>query len=151
MGFEKLPMLDEKKQYAIDLLLQGKHKIEEIAQLVGVHRCTLWDWRTKDKLFIAELDRRQRETSEFLHTKTKKYFEDNMDLALKTLKELLEKSENDNVKKETAQYFIERMVGKIPAKVETKDTTGEPDDNTSIIDDIPDWEDTEANTEDQSE
>lgn len=45
---------------AIDLLVLGTSD-KEVAEAVGVHRSTVWEWRTQNPLFIAELNRRRNE------------------------------------------------------------------------------------------
>jgi hypothetical protein len=45
---------------AIDLLVLGTSD-KEVAEAVGVHRTTIWLWRSQDPLFIAELNRRRNE------------------------------------------------------------------------------------------
>ncbi|MEW6573488.1 MAG: hypothetical protein AB1374_07635 [Bacillota bacterium] len=45
---------------AIDLLILGTGD-KETAGAVGVHRSTVWEWRTQSPLFIAELNRRRNE------------------------------------------------------------------------------------------
>jgi len=45
---------------AVDLLVLGKPD-REVAEAVGVHRCTIWEWRTKNPYFVAELNKRRKE------------------------------------------------------------------------------------------
>jgi len=45
---------------AIDLLVTGASD-REVAEAVGVHRSTVWEWRTKNPYFIAELNKRRKE------------------------------------------------------------------------------------------
>lgn len=45
---------------AIDLLIQGKTD-KEVAETVGVHRCTVTSWRLYNPYFQAELNRRRKE------------------------------------------------------------------------------------------
>jgi hypothetical protein len=106
---------------------------------VGYSRTQIWRWK-KEKNFIAEWEKRKLEISEFLDRSSKKKFEKLQDTAIEVLENLLKTSNNDNVKKETAQYIIERNIGKIPNKTEIKDTTGDTDNDGNVIDSIPDWE-----------
>lgn len=139
MGHYKLEELNEVQLKCIEMLLEG-NKICDIEKELGVGRTTIWQWRVKNKLFIAEKHRREREISEFLAQSANKRFKNMQDTAINVLENLLKESKNDNVKKETAQYIIERNIGKIPSKHEVKDTTGEEDDNGPVLDQIPDWE-----------
>ena len=57
---DKTRQLSIEQQNAIDLLLQGKSD-RSAAEAVGVSRQTVWEWRKKDVLFIAELNRQRYE------------------------------------------------------------------------------------------
>ena len=138
MGFPKTE-LNEAQYRCIEMILEGT-KMKDIEEAIGYNRKTIWEWKTKNKLFIAEMDRRKRDVSEFLTRSANKKFEKLQDTAIQVLEDLLKSSNNDNVKKETAQYIIERNIGKIPTKHEVKDTTDEAEDNGNVLDDIPDWE-----------
>jgi transcriptional regulator with XRE-family HTH domain len=122
----------------IEMLIEG-YKMEDIVNEVGYSRTQIWRWK-KEKNFIAEWEKRKLEISEFLDRSSKKKFEKLQDTAIEVLENLLKTSNNDNVKKETAQYIIERNIGKIPNKTEIKDTTGDTDNDGNVIDSIPDWE-----------
>jgi transcriptional regulator with XRE-family HTH domain len=55
---DKIRQLSIEQLNAIDNLLQGKSD-RAIAEAVGVSRQTVWEWRNKDPLFIAELNRQR--------------------------------------------------------------------------------------------
>ena len=57
---DKIRQLSIEQQNAIDHLLQGKSD-RATAEAVGVARQTVWEWRKKDILFIAELNRQRSE------------------------------------------------------------------------------------------
>jgi transposase len=57
---DKIRQLSIEQQNAIDHLLQGKSD-RATAEAVGVSRQTVWEWRKKDILFIAELNRQRSE------------------------------------------------------------------------------------------
>ena len=57
---DKTRQLSIEQQNAIDLLLQGKSD-RATAEVVGVSRQTVWEWRNHDPLFIAELNRQRHE------------------------------------------------------------------------------------------
>lgn len=56
----KSRQLSIEQENAIDLLLQGKSD-REVAEAVGVSRQTVTEWRNRNALFVAELNRRRRE------------------------------------------------------------------------------------------
>lgn len=57
---DKTRQLSIEQQNAIDLLIQGKSD-KATAEAVGVSRQTVWEWRNRDPLFIAELNRQRSE------------------------------------------------------------------------------------------
>lgn len=57
---DKTRQLSIEQQNAIDHLIQGKSD-RSTAEAVGVSRQTVWEWRNKDPLFIAELNRQRAE------------------------------------------------------------------------------------------
>ncbi|NSW83138.1 MAG: helix-turn-helix domain-containing protein [Syntrophothermus sp.] len=57
---DKSRQLTIEQENAIDLLLQGKSD-REVAEAVGVSRQTVTEWRNRDALFVAELNRRRQE------------------------------------------------------------------------------------------
>ena len=56
----KSRQLTVEQENAIDLLLQGKSDRED-AEAVGVSRQTVTEWRNRNALFVAELNRRRQE------------------------------------------------------------------------------------------
>lgn len=57
---DKIRQLSIEQQNAIDHILQGKSD-RATAEAVGVSRQTVWEWRKRDILFIAELNRQRTE------------------------------------------------------------------------------------------
>jgi hypothetical protein len=57
---DKIRQLSIEQENAIDHLLQGKSD-RVVAEAVGVSRQTVWEWRKRDPLFIAELNRQRSE------------------------------------------------------------------------------------------
>jgi transposase len=55
---DKTRQLSIEQQNAIEYLLQGQSD-RAVAEAVGVSRQTVWEWRNKDVLFIAELNRQR--------------------------------------------------------------------------------------------
>jgi hypothetical protein len=57
---DKIRQLSQEQMNAIEHLLQGKSD-RAVADAVGVARQTVWEWRNRDPLFIAELNRQRSE------------------------------------------------------------------------------------------
>ena len=57
---DKCRQLSIEQENAIDLLLQGKSD-KEVAEVVGVSRQTVTEWRNRNPLFAAELNRKRQE------------------------------------------------------------------------------------------
>jgi hypothetical protein len=55
--------LTEQQHAAIDRLIEGRG-IADVARELGVHRQTLWRWRTRDSAFMTELRLRRRELAD---------------------------------------------------------------------------------------
>lgn len=92
------------QQRAIALLLQGKSQTE-IARELNIDRTTLWNWRTKDPVFTAELNKAQAELYERavsrLYSLTTK--------ALETLEGILEKSNDEQAKIKVASFILKSV------------------------------------------
>lgn len=57
---DKIRQLSVEQENAVDLLLQGKSD-REVAEAVGVSRQTVWEWRNRNAVFVAELNKRRQE------------------------------------------------------------------------------------------
>jgi hypothetical protein len=66
----KIRQLTIEQQNAIDCLLQGRSD-RSVAEAVGVMRQTVWEWRNRDILFIAELNRQRSEMWREAHERMK--------------------------------------------------------------------------------
>lgn len=53
-----LKPLSIQQQNAIDLLILGRSD-QEVAEVVGVNRTTMWEWRTAHPIFMATLERQR--------------------------------------------------------------------------------------------
>ncbi|WP_036941504.1 phBC6A51 family helix-turn-helix protein [Pseudobacteroides cellulosolvens] len=148
MGFEKLPILDDRHLKAIEMIIDGSYKINEIAAACGVERTTLWDWRKKNKTFIAELDRRIQEHKSFLKNSSEKKFENKLDIAINTIINIAESGKNEATKLEAARYIYEVLNGKIPNKLTVTENIEDTDNAGNIIEDIEDWDNTEDTIKD---
>ncbi len=108
-----MELLPQNKQVAAQLIASGALEKQEIAKIVGVSRQTLWEWE-KNELFKGEIDRLKREIQVFgqdmIHGKLAE--------AVKRYWELIETTNNDRVKAEGYQYFINRNLGKPTSKLD---------------------------------
>ncbi len=89
------------QQRAITLLLQGKSQTE-IARELNIDRTTLWNWRTKDPVFTAELNKAQAE----LYAQAVSRLYSLTTKALETLEEILEKSDDEQTKIKAASFIL---------------------------------------------
>lgn len=92
------------QEKAITLLLSGK-SITEVAKELGVTRQTIWEWKKKNRYFIAEFNQRKEELfssqSERLFSMVQK--------ALNVVEEVLEKSEDGNLRLRAALTLLRNL------------------------------------------
>jgi ribosomal protein L31E len=131
--------LIEAQYKCIELLLEG-HKMKEIEDAIGYNRKTIWEWKTKNKLFIAEMDKRKRDITEFLSRSANRRFEKLQDTAIDVLEQLLKDSKNDNVRMETAKEVLNRNIGKIPNKLEVSEKEYTEENNTELFEGLGKWD-----------
>ena len=67
---DKIRQLSQEQMNAIEHLLQGKSD-RAVSEAAGVSRQTVWDWRNRDPLFIAELNRQRSEMWQEAHERLK--------------------------------------------------------------------------------
>ena len=67
---DKIRQLSQEQQNAIEHLLQGKSD-RAVSEAAGVSRQTVWEWRNRDPLFIAELNRQRSELWKEAHQRLK--------------------------------------------------------------------------------
>lgn len=67
---DKTRQLSQEQLNAIEHLLQGRSD-RAVAETVGVSRQTVWEWRNRDPLFIAELNRQRYEMWQEAHERLK--------------------------------------------------------------------------------
>lgn len=133
-------MLDQRKIHCIDLLMEKKYTQEQIATMCGVSRSAVWDWRQKDKEFIAELHKREQELLEFKQTVSQKRFNDGLDTALTTLEDIMKNSKNDAARTNAANTWIDRALGKLKSKVEITEPIDDDTDE-QLAEDFETWAD----------
>ncbi|MBP3906881.1 MAG: carbon monoxide dehydrogenase [Peptostreptococcaceae bacterium] len=122
--------LDDRQLKAIELLAGGE-VIKVVADKVGVHRKTIYDWLKKD-IFKAELDRQVKE----LKSNVEKKLLTNVNPFIDELTKIALYSESDKTRLDAITYCINRLIG-TPTRVQqdiTEDANKE--DNSINIDDI---------------
>ena len=67
---DKIRQLSQEQMNAIEHLLQGKSD-RAVSEAAGVSRQTVWEWRNRDPLFIAELNRQRSEMWQEAHQRLK--------------------------------------------------------------------------------
>ena len=67
---DKIRQLSQEQMNAIEHLLQGKSD-RAVSEAAGVSRQTVWEWRNRDPLFIAELNRQRSEMWQEAHERLK--------------------------------------------------------------------------------
>lgn len=112
-------MLDERKEKAITLLLQGEQVIN-IHKIVGVARSTIYDW-LQDTEFKNELDTRRQE----IKTRGNNMILNKLDSCVDELLKIALTGRSEKVRSDTAQYLVDRVLGKATTKIEQ--TTTEPE------------------------
>lgn len=105
-------MIDERKEKAITLIINGD-PIVDIAKLVGVARATIYNW-LDDEEFKAELDRRRQD----IVTQGNNLILSELGLYIKELKKIALCGRSEKVRTDTAQYLIDRVLGKTTTKLE---------------------------------
>jgi len=117
MSDERLP---QNKTLAAQLVAAGQMEKQQIAEVVGINRTTLWNWE-KDEKFKAEVDRLKREVQDFGEGLIKGRLVE----AVKGYWNLIESTDNAMVKKQGYEFFIERSLGKLSTKLEVEANTNE--------------------------
>ena len=106
-------MIDERKEEAITLIIQGEQFID-IAKLVGIARSTLYDWM-ENKEFKTELDKRRQE----IKVQGNNLILNELGSYIKELKHIALCDKSAKVRSDTAQYLVDRVLGKTTTKIET--------------------------------
>ena len=129
-------MLNEKQIKSINLLISGDYTMQAIADSVGVHRTTIHKWRTENKEYMEEYQKRLQETTEVISQK----FHERLDVAVDSLYDIITTPDiATRERKDACIYWINRVLGTPTNKTEVleegknKDTISE-DDILEVID-----------------
>lgn len=129
-------ILDARKEKAIQLLLDGRLTKSQIAVEVGCTRQTLYDW-LKSPDFAAELDRRKTELKDL----GQQMFASKLVDAIVGYWNLIQSTENDKVKADGYEYFIDRQLGKVTSRLEVTAEDKTNGSNKDILEDeLDQWE-----------
>ncbi|WP_139692531.1 phBC6A51 family helix-turn-helix protein [Sporolactobacillus terrae] len=106
-------IIDQKKQDAINMLVQGTMKRTDIASKLEISRTTLYDWMNNAD-FIAALDKAQRQIKDF----GERNIAAKLNTAIDEYWELRNTTTNEAVKNDIYRYFIDRSLGKPTSKLD---------------------------------
>ncbi|WP_313757177.1 phBC6A51 family helix-turn-helix protein [Tissierella sp.] len=110
-------MIDERQRKAIELIVSGEYQITQVAELVGVHRTTIYNWMDNDE-FKAEMDKRLQD----IKTRAEKELNSKLLKAIDLYWELAVDPKTDKRTKQIAlSYIIDRNLGKPTSKMEMAD------------------------------
>lgn len=127
-------MIDERQRKAIELMVSGEYQITQVAELVGVHRSTIYNWMDNEE-FKAEMNKRVQD----IKTRAEKELNSKLLKAIDLYWELAVDPKTDKRTKQIAlSYIIDRNLGKPTSKMEMTDDRVNPalsdDDILSAID-----------------
>lgn len=120
-------MIDEKKERAITMILEGT-PIIDIAKILGVNRGTIYNWLENEE-FKNELGRRKQEIA----TQGNNLILSELSAYIKELKKIALHGKSEKVRSDTAAYLVNRILGNTTTKIEqttedkTTDKTSEAD------------------------
>ena len=104
---DKIRQLSQEQMNAIEHLLQGKSD-RAASEAAGVSRQTVWEWRNRDPLFIAELNRQRSELWKEAHQRLKSLANRALDVV-----ELQLDSDDSKASLAAAKYILQgtRLLG----------------------------------------
>lgn len=105
--------IDQKKQDAVNMLVQGTMKRTDIANKLGISRTTLYDWMNNSD-FIAALDKAQQQIKDL----GERNIAAKLNTAIDEYWELRNTTTNEAVKNDIYRYFIDRSLGKPSSKID---------------------------------
>lgn len=121
-------ILAEKHLKAINFIIEGKN-ITDIAKILNVSRAAIYNW-LKDKDFNNELDKRKQE----IKSKGMDKMLCELDLHLNNISDLALNSSSDAVRLNASSFYVEHVLGKATAKIETSSNNKEEEKEVNIDD-----------------
>ncbi|MDX5476486.1 MAG: helix-turn-helix domain-containing protein [Bacillaceae bacterium] len=122
-------LLTQQQQAAASLLANGSMEKQAIAKYIGISRTTLYQWMKNDN-FNAEVDRLKHEIKVF----GQEIIAGKLAEAVSKYWNLIESTDNQRVKAEGYQYFINRNLGKPTSKLELEAGMKEAEVSDDILD-----------------
>ncbi|WP_129599537.1 hypothetical protein [Anaerophilus nitritogenes] len=119
-------MIDEKKQMAINLLVEGTTSKTEIAKLCGRSRQWLYQQVLDDEECKAELDKRLRQIETFGMNTIKGGLQEKINNIVR----LANRAESEKVRLEANTYLVDKVLGKNTTKLEVMEKI----DKSNVID-----------------
>lgn len=114
-------MLDERKERVINLLIQGE-QITNIAKSMGLSRTSIYNW-LEDTEFQNELDKRVRE----IKSQGNRIILNKLSACIDQLLTIALMGQSEKVRSDTAQYLVDRVLGKATTKIEQSITEQQQD------------------------
>lgn len=111
-------MLDNIKIQAINLLVDNKHNVTEIAEICSVSRQTIYNW-LENKEFKGSLDRRLQEIQNYGMNAIKA----NLFKNISNVQHLANKADSEKIRLDANMYLIDRILGKTTTKVDLEAET----------------------------
>ena len=129
-------LLTQQQQAAASLLANGSMEKQAIAKYIGISRTTLYQWMKNDN-FNAEVDRLKHEIKVF----GQEIIAGKLAEAVSKYWNLIESTDNQRVKAEGYQYFINRNLGKPTSKLELEAGMKEAEVSDDILDaEFEEWD-----------
>jgi len=135
-----MKFMDKRHIEMIELMVSGEYKMQEIADLIGVARNTLYTWLARD-----DVKKKMEERLQEIKTNASKLFDSKLDKAIDLYWKLATDPKTDKRTKQIAlSYWIDRSLGKISSRVEIEnksDSKIDKDDVLTALDNIDNDED----------
>jgi AcrR family transcriptional regulator len=122
---------DEKKEKALELILENSHTYTDIAKIVGCSRQTLYEWENKEE-FKAELTKRRQERNKRISDRGSDVLYSKYDKALNTIVDNIENGSPRN-RLMAAIWWAEKIGGKPTVRHEVDDNRENKDSITADI------------------
>lgn len=116
---------DEKKEKALELILDNTCTDTDIAKIVGISRQTLYEWKNKEE-FKAELTKRRQERNKRISDRGSDTLYNKYDMALNTIADSIVNGSPRN-RLMAAIWWAEKIGGKPTVRHEVEDNRANKD------------------------